>query len=471
MSVDLTCSIPNNVGLAEHPALHRLLEWFDGRYRDWWRDWGPLGVREHEVYLRTPVGVDAQGWARYGFVPLTQYRWGVFQMPAKPERRALFGDIAGQPVWQSVPDEHRATLHKHLVTQGDTEPGSVEQSFRLAATAPSLYDLRNLIQFHVEEGRHLWAMVHLLFEHFGATGRDDAEGLLARRSGDGSNPRLLDAFNNRIDDWLSFFMWCFLADRDGKYQLLSVAESAFDPLARTVQFMLTEEAHHMFIGEDGLRRVVQRTLDLMREHDTDDVRAYGGINLEQIQRYFNFWAPRIFDLFGNDESQRAFDVFRAGIKGRVHEAGHAEHARLDDPVAIERREGDRFVAVDVPMRDALNGTMRQTYLKEVEALMARLNRQIERAGVAFRLRLPSPRFNRNFGVYTGLCFAPDGTPVDPATFASRADQWLPTEADRAHLAAIMQPVRERGRLAGWIAPPLRGINNQPALDFDYVRLA
>lgn len=227
----------------------------------------------------------------------------------------------------------------------------------------------------------------------------------------------------------------------------------------------------MFIGEDGLRRLVQRTLELMKAHDTDDVRAHGGINLEQIQRYFNFWAPRIFDLFGNDESRRAYDAFRAGIKSRVHESSHAEHVRLEDPITIERRDGDDYVAVEVPTRDALNGAMRQTYLKEVTTLLSRWNRMIERAGVRFALRLPSPRFHRNFGVYADRHFSPAGEPVDAATFEARRAQWLPTAADRAHLAAIMQPVRERGKLADWIAPPLRGINNQPALDFEYVKLA
>ncbi len=470
-AVDLSSAVPNNIGLAGRPELRGMLEWFQGRYREWWLDQGPAGIRDNEVYLRTPVGVDADGWAQYGHVPLSQYRWGVFQAHAKPERRALFGDVAGQPVWQAVPSEHRGYLHKLLVTQGDTEPGSVEQSRRLSLTAPSLYDLRNLMQFSVEEGRHLWAMVHLLFEHFGAEGRDDAEGLLARRSGSGDAPRILDAFNNPVDDWLSFFMWCFLADRDGKYQLHSVSESAFDPLARTTQFMLTEEAHHMFIGEDGLRRVVTRTLELMKQHDTDDVAPHGGINLATIQRFFNFWAPRIYDLFGNDESPRAADAFFAGIKGRVHESGYADHRSLEDAVTVERRQAEDggFTQVDVPMKHALNGLMRQEYLKEVNLLMSRWNKLIQRAGVDFTLRLPSQRFNRKFGVYSGLTFTPSGEPVDAAGFEARHAEWLPTGADRAHLAAIMQPVRERGKLAGWIAPPLRGINNLPALDYDYVR--
>ena len=58
-------------------------------------------------------------------------------------------------------------------------------------TAPSMYDLRNLFQINVEEGRHLWAMVYLLHKHFGRDGREEAEALLERRSGDENNPRIL----------------------------------------------------------------------------------------------------------------------------------------------------------------------------------------------------------------------------------------------------------------------------------------
>jgi len=472
-AVDLDCAVPNNVGLATNPKLRESLEWFGAEFRKWWFDCGPSGIRDNQVYLRTPVGVDAGGWAQYGFVPLSAYRWGVFQAHAKPGRLALFGDVAGRPVWQQLPQEHRETLRKLLITQGDTEPGSVEQSRRLALTAPSLYDLRNLLQFAVEEGRHLWAMVHLLLEHFGAQGQDDAEHLLARRSGSSENPRILDAFNNPLTDWLSYFMWCFLADRDGKYQLLSVSESAFDPLARTTQFMLTEEAHHMFIGEDGLRRVIQRTIDLMRLHDTDDVGPHGGISLATIQRFFNFWAPRIYDLFGSDESTRAADAFFAGIKGRAHESNFDEHVRLEGSVSVERRapgRGGGYITVQVPMKDALNGVMRQAYLREVTMLMSRWNKMLARAGIGFELRLPSQRFNRRFGVYAGARFSPQGDPVEESVFEAHRNEWLPDEADRAHLLTVQQPVRERGRVAGWLAPPARGINNMPALDFDYVLL-
>ncbi|MFM9882267.1 MAG: benzoyl-CoA 2,3-epoxidase subunit BoxB, partial [Burkholderiales bacterium] len=159
-----------------------------------------------------------------------------------------------------------------------------------------------------------------------------------------------------------------------------------------------------------------------------------------------------------------------GIKSRVHESSFDEHVRLDAPITVERRLADGFSSVEVPVRDALNGAMRQVYLKEVQQLLGRLNRMIERAGIRHALSLPSQRFNRKFGVYANDFFTPAGERVSMAQFESMRASWLPTDADRAYLASIMVPVRERGKIAGWIAPPQRGINSQPALEFDYVRL-
>jgi len=120
--------------------------------------------------------------------------------------------------------------------------------------------MRNLFQVNVEEGRHLWAMVYLLQKYFGRDGREEADDLLRRRSGDEDAPRMLGAFNEATPDWLSFFMFTFFTDRDGKMQLEALAQSGFDPLSRTCRFMLTEEAHHMFVGETGVQRVIDRAL-------------------------------------------------------------------------------------------------------------------------------------------------------------------------------------------------------------------
>src|SRR4029079_5186229 len=161
------------------------------------------------------------------------------------------------------------------------------QQRMLGHTCPSVYDLRNLFQVNVEEGRHLWAMVYLLHTYFGRDGREEAEGLLERRSGTPDKPRILGAFNEPCEDWLSFFMFTYFTDRDGKYQLLALAESGFDPLSRTTRFMLTEEAHHMFVGETGVGRIVQRSAELTRKHG--DPRKEGGIDLPTIQKYLNLW--------------------------------------------------------------------------------------------------------------------------------------------------------------------------------------
>src|SRR5439155_16614739 len=226
------------------------------RYLDWWREMGPEGFQARDVYLRTAISVDPQGWAHFDWVKMPDYRWGIFLAEPERGRTIAFGDNKGAPAWQDVPGEHRGTLRRLIVTQGDTEPASVEQQRHLGRTTPSLYDLRNLFQVNVEEGRHLWAMVYLLHAHFGREGRDEADGLLERPAGSIDRPRILETFNTDTSDWLSMFMFAYFTDRDGKFQLSALRESAFDPLSRTSSFMLREEAYHMSVGSTGIERIV-----------------------------------------------------------------------------------------------------------------------------------------------------------------------------------------------------------------------
>src|SRR5919202_367706 len=262
-NIDYTQKIPNNVDLASDRTLQRALERWQPEFLGWWGDTGPAGTTDYSVYLRTAVSVDRDGWANFGYVKMPEYRWGIFLAPGDDDRKVSFGEHKGEPAWHEVPGEYRSTLRRIIVTQGDTEPASVEQQRLLGKTAPSLYDMRNLFQVNVEEGRHLWAMVYLLQKFFGREGREEADELLRRRSGDADAPRMLGAFNEATPDWLSFFMFTFFTDRDGKMQLHSLSQSGFDPLSRTCRFMLTEEAHHMFVGETGITRTVQRTCDAM----------------------------------------------------------------------------------------------------------------------------------------------------------------------------------------------------------------
>ncbi|HUA52959.1 MAG TPA: benzoyl-CoA 2,3-epoxidase subunit BoxB [Candidatus Sulfotelmatobacter sp.] len=472
MAVDYSERIPNNVNLSDDRRLQRALEAWQPRFLDWWRELGPDGFQAKDVYLRTATSVDAEGWATYGWVKMPDYRWGIFLAEPEAERTIGFGDSFGDPAWQDVPGEFRAPLRRLIVTQGDTEPASVEQLRRLGQTCPSLYDLRSLFQVNVEEGRHLWAMVYLLHGYFGRDGREEAEALLARRSGDADNPRILGTFNEAIPDWLSFFCFSYFTDRDGKYQLKGLAESAFDPLARTCRFMLTEEAYHMSVGQLGVGRIVKRACEVMNELETDDparVRAAGAIDLPTIQRYLNFWCSSSVDLFGSEISTNAASAFATGLKGRPDEVQYEDHVCRDSTIALERPDGARVVSEDVPTRNAMNEIMRRAYLTECEIGFKVWNRMIKRAGIDFVLALPSGRFNRRIGFWQDQPLDPAGKLLSQAEWDARRGDWLPSDADRDFVRDLMRPVTEPGKIAGWIAPPERGINNL-APDYEYVRL-
>jgi len=469
MSIDYSERIPNNVNLAGDRTLQRALEHWQPKFLDWWKEMGPHDFASADVYLRTAIGVDAQGWASYGAVKMPDYRWGIFLADPISDRTIGFGDNYGQPAWQQVPGELRSQFRRIIVTQGDTEPASVEQQHLLGHTCPSLYDLRNLFQVNVEEGRHLWAMVYLLHAYFGRDGREEAEELLARHSGDADKPRILSTFNEPVQDWLSFFMFTYFTDRDGKYQLKALAESGFDPLARSCRFMLTEEAHHMFVGETGVGRVVRRALEVMKELGTEDpaaIRAQGAIDLPTIQRYLNFWFTSSLDLFGSEVSSNAATTFATGIKGRPDEGQYEDHVCRDATYDLETPNGVETVA----LRNAMNEVMRTSYVKDCEIGVKRWNMQIQRAGFEFRLSLPSPHFHRTQGAWAGLPVDPQGRMLDRTEYDRRVGEWLPSEADRAFVRSLMQRVVEPGKMAGWIAPPDRGINNLP-VDYEYVRLS
>ncbi len=461
--------IPNNVNLAGDRRLQRALEEWQPHFLSWWNDMGPMGFQAKDVYLRTAVSVETDGWAHFDYVKMPDYRWGIFLEPKQEGRTHGFGDFYGQPVWDEVPGEFRNLLRRLIVTQGDTEPASVEQQRHLGATAPSLYDLRNLFQVNVEEGRHLWAMVYLLHTYFGRDGREEAEELLKRRSGDSDKPRILGAFNEPTPHWLSFFMFTMFTDRDGKYQLAALAESGFDPLARTCRFMLTEEAHHMFVGETGVQRVVKRACELMKQHPGQDLRLHGGIDLPTVQKYLNLHFTLSLDLFGGEVSSNAADAFAAGLKGRYKEDRYDEHKLIGTHYTMDVLEDGKAVTKDIAMRNALNEVLRNEYIKDCQRGVDRWNKTIKDEGIDFTLTLPSHKFHRQIGMWSTVHATPAGELIDTATWDARKDAWLPTAADEAYVRSLMHPVTQPGQMASWIAPPAKGINGLPE-QFEYVRL-
>jgi benzoyl-CoA 2,3-dioxygenase component B len=469
--VDLNAKIPNNVDLTSDKRLQRALEEWQPRYVDWWKAMGPEGFQSHEVFLRTAISVDREGWANFDYVRMPDYRWGIFLADAEPERKVGFGDHMGKPAWQQVPGEYRNMLRRIIVTQADTEPASVEQQRLLGQTTPSLYDMRNLFQVNVEEGRHLWAMVYLLHTYFGRDGREEAEDLLRRRSGNPDNPRILGTFNEPIRDWLSFFMFTTFTDRDGKFQLLALAESGFDPLSRTCRFMLTEEAHHMFVGETGVSRVLQRTADTMNRVGADPakIRAEHVIDLGTLQRYLNHWYTSSLDLFGGERSSNAADFFASGMKGRYREEQYPDHLALEGHYDLPVLGPDgRMTSERVALRNAMNEVLRDNYVGDCEFVAQRWNRVLEKAGRPERLKLPSRRFRRSVGIYADGSYDLDGNPITAEEFESHRHEWLPSKEDFAFVLGLMHPVTEPGKIASYIAPPAKGIADHP-WEWEYVR--
>ncbi len=471
-AIDYSQRIPNNVDLSNDRTLQRALEHWQPAFLNWWGETGPANTSALQIYLRTAVSVDRDGWANFGYVRMPEYRWGIFLTPRDESRKIHFGDHRGEPAWQDVPGEYRSTLRRIIVTQGDTEPASVEQQKLLGATCPSLYDLRNLFQVNVEEGRHLWAMVYLLHKYFGRDGREEAQALLQRRSGDPNNPRILTAFNEKTSNWLAFFMFAFFTDRDGKFQLAALAESGFDPLARTTKFMLTEEAHHMFVGESGVARVLQRTCEVMRERGLTDplqVRAQGVIDLETMQRFVNFHYSVTLDLFGSEISSNAASFYTGGLKGRYGESGiGGDHSLASDFYAVQEVADGQIVSRQAPALTALNARLRDDYTREIQAGVDRWNRIPERFGIPSRISLPHVGFHRKIGNFAGHYVNPQGRLVCKEEWEGQSAGWLLSQDDHEFVGSLMGRVIDPGKFANWIAPSARGINNLP-IEFDYVR--
>ncbi|MCC5986986.1 MAG: benzoyl-CoA 2,3-epoxidase subunit BoxB [Pararhodobacter sp.] len=477
VNVSYDTLIPNNVGLSNDRRVLKALEKWHPGYINWWSDLIPDNFQKSLVYLRTAVSVDPKGWAKFDYVKMPEYRWGILLAPAVEGRTIPCGEHYGEPAWQEVPGEYRAMLRRLIVIQGDTEPASVEQQRFLGLTAPSLYDMRNLFQVNVEEGRHLWAMVYLLQKYFGADGREEADDLLRRSSGSEEAPRMLGAFNEETPDWLSFFMFTYFTDRDGKMQLEALAQSGFDPLSRTCRFMLTEEAHHMFVGETGVGRTIERTCQVMKENGIDDpyeidrIRALGVIDLPTIQKKLNLHYTLSLDLFGQEVSTNAANAFNSGIKGRYMEHRLDDDHKLTDatyPVWDLDANG-QLIRHEVPALTAINMRLRDDYTRDAAGGVGRWNKIIEKAGVQFEMKLPHEAFNRKIGVFANKLFDPDGKLLSGAEYDAGVKDWLPTHADGDFIQSLMKPVYEPGKFAGWIAPPKVGIDNKPG-DFEYVKL-
>ncbi len=370
-----------------------------------------------------------------------------------------FGDFFGQPVWQEVPGEFRNQLRRLIVTQGDTEPASVEQQRWLGHRCPSLYDMRNLFQVNVEEGRHLWAMVYLLHSYFGRDGRDEAEELLARQSGNRDKPRILEAFNEPIDTWLDFFMFTMFTDRDGKSQLLSLSESSLDPLSRTTRFMLTEEAHHMFVGETGIapHHRAHRAQLMKAAGFSEDVRAarrHRPADDPEAHQPLVLAEPRPARQRDLDQRRRLLRQRPEGPR-RGRRSGRSTGSSRPSTSSRPSRTA-RSSTLDVPMRNAMNEVLRDWYVDDCQAGVDRWNKILERHGLSDRLRLPGSQVQPRHRAVRRRCTSirTAGCSADEE-WKRRKHEWLP-DAGRQASSCCQHHERadlRAGRFANYIAPP------------------
>jgi benzoyl-CoA 2,3-epoxidase subunit B len=229
----------------------------------------------------------------------------------------------------------------------------------------------------------------------------------------------------------------------------------------------------MFVGETGVGRVIKRTLEVMKELDTDDwkkVREAGAIDLPTIQKFMNFWFTSSLDLFGSEASSNAANYFSNGLKGRPDEAKFADHVEADTTMTIQVPDGQGGVRDEsISVRNGINEITRLEYAKDCNVGVTRWNMLVKRSGVPFEFKLPSTRFRRSVGAWAGLHTDPQGNPITSAEFEAKKNDWLPTPEDIAFVKSLQQRVTEPGKMAGWIAPPDRGINAQP-VEYEYVKL-
>jgi benzoyl-CoA 2,3-dioxygenase component B len=272
-------------------------------------------------------------------------------------------------------------------------------------------------------------------------------------------------------------MFTFFTDRDGKMQLESLAQSGFDPLSRTCRFMLTEEAHHMFVGETGIGRTIQRTCEAMKAagiedpNDIQKVRDLGVIDLPTMQKKLNLHYTLSLDLFGSEVSTNAANSFNASLKGRFQETKIEDDHKLEHSTYPVLKLVDGVIKrVDEPALTAINMRLRDDYTADCQRGLDRWNKIIERIGVPFKFELPHVAFHRAIGEFRDVHATPAGELLDTAAWSKTKDKWLPSTSDGDFIKSLMKQVVEPGQFASWIAPPRVGIDNKPG-DFEYVKIA
>ena len=117
----------------------------------------------------------------------------------------------------------------------------------------------------------------------------------------------------------------------------------------------------------------------------------------------------------------------------------------------------------------MNEVTRMEYVKDCHIGLMRWNMDIKRAGVELKFAMPSTRFRRSLGAWSGVYIDPKGTPITAAECEAKKDNWRPNDTDKSFVHRLMHRVTEPAKSAGWIAPSDRSLNTQ-ATACEYVKL-
>jgi len=189
-----------------------------------------------------------------------------------------------------------------------------------------------------------------------------------------------------------------------------------------------------------------------------------------LQKKANLHFALTLDLFGNEISTNAANVFNAGIKGRFQEDRLTDdHLLTSSTYPVARLRDGTIVMEDVPALSALNMRLRDDYVADAAAGLVRWNRVLQASGLDFRITLPHVAFNRRIGEFASVHADIQGTVMDAALWEACKETMLPSDDDNRFIEGLMVPVRTPGAFAGWIAPPRNGVDGKPG-DFEYVKI-
>ena len=226
------------------------------------------------------------------------------------------GDRKGQPK-ATRPQELDPEAAQHLLAiiraQASTEFGSIQQHQATLARANDPEDQAWVLRVMAEELRHGYQMIHLLVSADWSPVTDTrpcemVEEVLSMRTGS----HVLAAFNLEYDSFVDNVVFCAFIDRVGKYQLTMQKVNAYRPFAASMPPMLQEEAFHLATGVVPLRRWVQKAAE-----------PHPLVTMEQLQRAVAKWAPRGFEMFG-DERGGETNV-RLGLKDKANRQAQDEY--------------------------------------------------------------------------------------------------------------------------------------------------